>query len=81
MCLFNVLVYHSVVNYLPSHMTLLRDRMAYYIYGDESVPLLWGSSSLSSSLEGAHQATTSLAHGMTSVTEAIRHTVTGKADL
>ena len=37
--LFFVLIYISIVNYLPSYLHFLRNRIAYYVFGDESVPL------------------------------------------
>lgn len=37
--LFVILIYISIVNYLPSYLHFLRNRIAYYVFGDESVPL------------------------------------------
>lgn len=37
--LFLTLIYISITNYLPSHLYFLRNRFAYYVYGDETVPI------------------------------------------
>lgn len=38
--LFLTLIYISITNYLPSHLLFLRNRFAYYVYGDEAAPIL-----------------------------------------
>jgi len=40
--LLTSLLYISVLTYLPSHLTFLRRRFAYYVYGDENATLFAG---------------------------------------
>ena len=59
--LFLTLIYISITNYLPSHLFFLRNRFAYYVYGDESAPifsdwLAWFAGLGTGAAEGAGQA-------------------------
>jgi hypothetical protein len=89
--LFFVLIYISIVNYLPSYLHFLRNRIAYYVFGDESVPLfndVWGWISKAGTAAGAGTEglgrNVSTAAGVvlgTGTTKAAEVVVTGRTEL
>ena len=89
--LFFVLIYISIVNYLPSYLHFLRNRIAYYVFGDESVPLFndvwdWISKAGTTAAAGTEGLgrNVSTAAGVvlgTGTTKAVEVVVTGRTEL
>jgi hypothetical protein len=77
--LFFILIYISVVNYLPSHLSFLRNRIAYYVYGDEGASLFWDLVRAKQGMDAGHG---SVGLGIqTMTTEAVKAIITGKPEL
>jgi hypothetical protein len=88
--LFFVLIYISIVNYLPSYLRFLRNRIAYYVFGDESVPLfndVWSwISRAGTRAEGSRYGSNTtlglvLGTGTNVVSKAVEVVVTGRSEL